>query len=491
MKSRLSRREFLAATAAATSATAAPSRGVSLIVDPGISHWAIGELESALVAHDAPVQRCDNVRQAQPGNVRILIAEHQSKAARDVQQGSRVALPNVPEALALVPSSVALLATGADSRGLGYAVLELADRVNNSSDPIAALTVDKSIVEQPANEIRSVTRMFCSDVEDKPWYNDREMWPRYFTMLANGRFNRFHLALGIGYDFIRQVTDAYFLFSYPFLLDVPGYQVRVPQLPNSERDNNLAMLKFISEQAVAHGIDFQLGLWMHGYQWIDSPKANYTVEGITRENHGPYCRDAVRLLLKTCPAISGVTFRVHGESGVEEGSYDFWRTVFDGVSTCGRRVDLDMHSKGMDQTMLDMAVATKLPLRLSPKYWAEHMGLPYHQADIRSEEKPRKDATGLMRFSTGSRNFLRYGYGDLLRENRQWKVIHRIWPGTQRLLLWGDPQSAAAYSRAFGFCGSSGVDICEPLSFKGRRGSGIAGDRCAYADATLRPRWYR
>ena len=29
----------------------------------------------------------------------------------------------------------------------------------------------------------------------------------------------------------------------------------------------------------------------------------------------------------------------------------------------------------------------------------------------------------------------------------------------------------------------------EPLSFKGRRGSGIAGDRCAYADASLRPRW--
>ncbi len=29
----------------------------------------------------------------------------------------------------------------------------------------------------------------------------------------------------------------------------------------------------------------------------------------------------------------------------------------------------------------------------------------------------------------------------------------------------------------------------EPLSFKGRRGSGIAGDRCGYADASLKPRW--
>jgi hypothetical protein len=29
----------------------------------------------------------------------------------------------------------------------------------------------------------------------------------------------------------------------------------------------------------------------------------------------------------------------------------------------------------------------------------------------------------------------------------------------------------------------------EPLSFKGRRGSGIAGDRCGYSDVSLKPRW--
>ena len=82
-----------------------------------------------------------------------------------------------------------------------------------------------------------------------------------------------------------------------------------------------------------------------------------------------------------------------------------------------------------------------------------------------------------MKLSTGSRSFLRYGYGDLLREDRRWGVLHRIWPGTQRLLIWGDPLTAAAHSRAFSFCGSDGVEIMEPLSFKGRRGSGLPGDR--------------
>ena len=259
------------------------------------------------------------------------------------------------------------------------------------------------------------------------------------------------LSFGIGYDFLRTVTDAYFLFAYPFLLDVPGYNVRVPQLPDAERDRNLEMLRFISEQTVARGMEFQLGIWMHGYEWIDSPKPNYTIEGLTAETHGPYCRDAVRALLQACPAISGVTFRVHGESGVEEGSYEFWKTVFDGVATCGRKVEIDMHAKGMDQSMIDAALATGLPVKISPKYWAEHMGMPYHQADIREAGAAQagRKATGLMKLSAGSRSFLRYGYGDLLREDRKWGVLHRIWPGTQRLLIWGDPLTAAAHSRAF------------------------------------------
>ncbi|HEX7895219.1 MAG TPA: hypothetical protein VF447_13570, partial [Terriglobales bacterium] len=56
-------------------------------------------------------------------------------------------------------------------------------------------------------------------------------------------------------------------------------------------------------------------------------------------------------------------------------------------------------------------------------------------------------------------------------------------------LLWGDPTSAAAHAKAFQFCGSNGVELFEPLTFKGRRGSGIPGSRCAYADTTLDPHW--
>ncbi|MCX6628795.1 MAG: hypothetical protein NTW28_14335 [Candidatus Solibacter sp.] len=492
--SRFNRRQFIQTTALGATASAglpgAASRPVTIVIDPAdpvatapASRWAAGELTGALAARGVQARIVERVAQAATDLCIVASGNQQGRA------------PSVPEALALGPAKIGgrdvLLAAGHDPRGLVYALLELADRVQNSSDPAAALAVPAQIAERPANVVRSVTRLFTSDVEDKPWYNDREMWPRYFTMLAAQRFNRFNLSFGIGYDFLRNVTDGYFLFAYPFLLDVPGYKVRVPQLPNSERDRNLEMLKFISEQTVARGMDFQLGIWMHGYEWLNSPHPNYTIEGLNAETHGPYCRDAVRALLKALPAVSGVTFRVHGESGVEEGSYQFWKTVFEGVATCGHKVEIDMHAKGMDQTMMDIAVATGLPVKISPKYWGEHFGMPYHQADIREAERPKsgRDATGLMKFSAGSRSFLRYGYGDLLREDRKWGVLHRIWPGTQRLLLWGDPLTAAAHSRAFGFCGSDGVEIMEPLSFKGRRGSGIAGNRTGYADASLTPRW--
>ena len=508
----LNRRDFLRRTGLAGGALACgpPTSGqvrkggtVFLVLDssdPIASaapvQWAAGELQQALEDAGVTVRRRERPQQAGPREFSIIASGRTTPMAAAALARAGISLPDTPESLALLPTrtadGTALLASGADARGLVYALLELADRVRLRPGPDAALQTGRPIMERPANRVRSVMRQFTSEALDKPWFYDRAMWPRYLTMLAGHRFNRLHLAFGFGYDDLRQVADSYFLFLYPFLLSVPGYSVRAAHLPDAERDRNLETLRFIAEQTVARGMEFQLGIWTHGYRWPTSPRAQNTIEGLTADTHAPYCRDALTAVLQACPAISAVALRIHGESGVAEGSYDFWSTVFDGVARCGRKVELDLHAKGIDATMIGRALATGVPVNISPKYWAEHLGMPYHQAAIRELEMPVAGRTGggLMTLSEGARIFTRYGYADLLRDDRKYTVRHRVFSGTQRLLLWGDPDAAAAYSRMFQFCGSAGADLMEPLTCRGRRGTGASGgSRTGYADAGLEPRW--
>jgi hypothetical protein len=215
------------------------AQGVSIISDPSDpvagsspSKWALKELESSLTTRGVGVFMCEKLSQARNGDFNIIVGGLAASMTGQLLKTAKTSIPALPESLGLVPvkyeGKQVLLACGNDERGLVYALLELADRVQNSTQPLESINIQKAVIEKPANKIRSLTRLFVSDVEDKPWYNDREMWPRYLTMLTAQRFNRFNLSFGIGYDFLQNVTDGYFLFAYPFLMSVPGYNVRVP-----------------------------------------------------------------------------------------------------------------------------------------------------------------------------------------------------------------------------------------------------------------------
>jgi hypothetical protein len=476
-------------------------RTIGLMADPAdpIAHaapvtWALGQLEGRLTSAGFTVRRLAAGASA-PVDLCVVACGGTSAAARAALGRAGATLPDGPERLALLSTTVgrstpAIMAAGSDARGLVYALLEIADRVGRSASAEAFMRIERPLVEAPANGVRSVMRQFTSETLDTPWLFDRAFWPEYLSMLAAARFNRLHLAFGLGYDTLNGVTDSYLVFLYPFLVNVPGYSVTVSNFTPAQREAHLAMLRYISEETVARGLDFQLGIWMHGYRMPNSPRAKYVVEGLTPEEHAAYSRDALAEVLRACPAISSVGLRIHGESGVAEGSYAFWKTVFDGVPKSGRTVEIDLHAKGIDAQMIDQALATGMPVNLSPKYWAEHLGMPYHQAAIRDLEMPveGKVGRGLMTLSEGQRVFTRYGYADLLRDDRKYTVRHRIFSGTQRLLLSGDPDATRAYARMFQFCGSTGFDLMEPLTCRGRRGTGIEGTRrSGYVDAALEP----
>ena len=417
----------------------------------------------------------------------LIVAAPDAALAAGFAPGSQT----VPEQFRIAPGKLsgapALLVSARDIRGFVYGLLELAERVQFGG--VAALHLKDTVDEAPANRVRSVARAFCSEIEDKPWFYSRDFWHGYLDMLVACRFNRFNFSFGIAYDFPRGVTDDYFHFPYPYLVTVPGYDVRAVPLADGERERNLAMLQFIARETVARGLDFQLGLWTHAYQWTDSPDSTHHITGLTPQTHGPYCRDALAMILKACPQISGLTMRIHGESGVPEGSYAFWQTVFDTIPAAGRSIEIDMHAKGLNQVMIDMAARTGMPVKAGCKYSAEHQSLGYHQADIRPVEIPRPGGAtnAVFAVSEGDRRFTRYGYADLYRADQKYELLYRLWPGTQHHLLWGDPAQAAAFGRSAHFCNAAGFELMEPLTFKGREGSGHAGGRCAYADKSLDP----
>ena len=518
--SAMERRDFLklAGAAAAVSlthtASARATGRVAIVIDggnasasSGPARWAAGQLRKAIAAKNLHCEIVGSVQEAAGSVFCVVVASADSELARGFAPQSEL---RGPESIRFTPGHVgdaqALLVSATDPLGFVYGLTELAERAQSSSDAVSALHQGAAVEERPANEIRCVSRYFCSEIEDKPWYYDREFWPRYLDTLVASRFNRFCLAYGLEYDFPRGVTDDYLHLPYPYLVDVPGYsdvrvmQLRSPEgkllpapvaLSRDERNRNLEALKFIAAETGARGLQFQLGIWTHAYEWTASPNAYHHIDGLTPETHAQYCRDALAMILKECPQIQGLTMRVHGESGIPEGSYPFWKTLFEAIAGAGRTLNVDMHAKGVNQTMIDIGLATGMTVTLGAKYSAEHQSLGYQQADIRALEIPNPnhhDDASLFSLSGGSRLFTRYGYADFLKQGSRAKLLFRLWPGTQRHLLSADPEMAAAYGRTAHFCGALGLDLMEPLTFKGREGSGHAGGRCAYADASLNPR---
>lgn len=492
--SHLQRRNFLKLVGAVPAAGVAPawaaSGDVSLLDQSGAAPVALAakKLAAALKAHGVTLNVVTDEKQAK--GLLILVAAPRSPLVANFP--SAAADWGQPDSLRLAPGKIAghdaLLVSAMDTRGFVYGLHELAERVEFGG-PVA-LHLDGQIAETSPNRVRSVARPFLSEIEDKAWFYDREGWRAYLDMLVAARFNRFNFALGFGYDFPKGVTGDYLHFPYPYLLDVPGYHVTItPPLAAGERRKNLDTLKFIAAETGARGLEFQLGIWTHAWQWTDSPHSDHVIHGLDGADGkadwklgARYSRDALAILLKECPEITGITLRVHGESGVPEGTYDFWQTLFEAIAGAGRKIEIEMHAKGINQIMIDMAVKTGQPVKVGPKFSAEHQSLGYHQADIRAFEipAPGRMEQGIFNVSNGERRFTRYGYADLYQEGRAYGILYRLWPGTQHHLLSADPAWAHALGRAANFCNADGVEICEPLTFKGREGSGHPGGRNAY-----------
>lgn len=380
---------------------------------------------------------------------------------------------------------------GGDARGLAYGITEIADRQRYArADAPQTLVPDES--HEPATPVRGILRTFSSDVLDLPWFRSRDFWVGYLDELATSRFNRFQLAFGMQYNYSHDpvVVDNYLCFPYPFLIDVPGYDISVTGVSKDDREENVAALRAIGEECSRRGIGFQLGLWNHSLhsELGPAPSVRYRIEGLPEGEIARYTAAALPVLLREVPTISGLTFRVHYEGGVQEATRtDFWSTALSGLAQIERPISVDLHSKGVDGDLIRIATRScHGRVQVSAKFWAEHEGLSYHQAAVRHLEQaqPDRDDDALRGITQGTRRFTRYGYGDFLRTDRTYDVLFRVWPGSQRFLLSADPLLFAGYARESVIGGSVGIEFMEPLSFRGRKTTG-SGQRDLYLDGAL------
>ncbi|MBI5280529.1 MAG: hypothetical protein HY858_02520 [Candidatus Solibacter usitatus] len=325
---------------------------------------------------------------------------------------------------------------GGSQRGLMYGLLEAAAQIRRQGRLAAAKS-------SPATPIRGIRWFLHNAGLEERWYHDRDHWRAFFEMLARNRFNRFNLV------FAHQT--GYMAPPYPFWVSVPEFpNVRATSLTSDQRERNLDSLRFISETAVEFGIDFTLGIWEHNVQRGMTP----TVEGLTADNIGPYSYAALKMVLAACPSIRSVQMRTNAESGIpSEKQVEFYRDwVFRALSDSGRLVQLDLRGWLMQKGLMEAALAARVPLRLSSKYWAEDLGRPYQPAE-----------------TWPNYSFLNFLEKPAVSDReRPYQFYWELWGlGSHRLLMWGDPDYVRRAVPTFTLSGSAGFEIDPPLAQKG------------------------
>ena len=406
---------------------------------------ALAQFKSAVTKRGLTVR--DRRVIANDGETVFVIGTATDAVLASTLASHNLALPPDDESLLIATVSdhepPLVVIAGRDDRGLAYALYEVARAIETAPRNTQLINVVPKANEVPFLRTRSLqVQIFNKDLE-QGWYFDEDYWHGYFRMLAACRYNNFTLTFGHQTNYMNPV--------YAWLVHVNQYpKVRVKGVTDDDRRRNLRMLERISRLAWEHGLDFTLGVW------TQQPVEKYGPSDVenfpTGHRAGDYCAQALSQVLTACPMIDTVQFRMNAEAGIaEDEQNEYFRQQFRGVLMCTRPVKMDLRFKGLRPQTIADAVATGRDVTVSTKFWCEHMGLPFHPTieDDRYRES-------------------RYGYGAMLYKPRNFRVVYRMWTvGSQRLLLWGDPEYAARFARSCTLGGGEGFEVFAPLSNKG------------------------
>jgi hypothetical protein len=350
----------------------------------------------------------------------------------------------------------ALVISGYDDTGLMYALQETARQIRFGANARIALDAIKDVKEKPSIHTRAVSIYTKNRAYWESRFYDEKYWTSYLDELAENRFNS--LVVIFGYE-----NGGFLAPCYPYFFNVDGYPgIRMTGLSDAEQQRNLTAINRLIAMAHQRGIRFTAGIWDHIYRGgvqgggipgnenaPDHPVSGL-VWGVTADNLTAYTKAALTAFIRQIP-VDAIQFRMHGESGLKKEEEEaFWADVFKMIRQVKPDLQIDMRAKELPRTVIQSALSSGVRFRIATKFWMEQFGPPYHPTRINPDN-----------------SYIRHSYGDLLRYPKEYDLNWRLWNGgTNRVLLWGDPDYARRFMESVHLYDGDGFEINEPLATK-------------------------
>jgi hypothetical protein len=421
----------------------------------------LNQLMAALEAKHISFEQTTTLQKATAPQVIVAgLSAGEGAAAMLLAKGNH-AVPAKAEALTIWHSQwqtkQVWVVSGHDERGLMYGLLDVADRVSWTDNPLLPFKAVKEITESPAVNDRAVSIYTMNRAYWESRIYDEHYWEKYLDMLAKNRFNS--LVVIFGYE-----NGGFLAPCYPYFFDVEGFpDVKMVGLTAEQQQKNLRAFNRLIDMAHERGIRFTAGIWDHIYRGgvqgggipgaKDAPDTPTTglVWGVNENNLIAYTKAALAKFVKEIPQLDAIQFRMHNESGLKDGEQDgFWKDIFTMMKTTVPNLRLDLRAKELKESVIQSALDAGIHFRITTKYWMEQMGLPYHPTQINPEKSPR-----------------RHSYSDLLRYPKKYDMHWRLWNGgTSRILLFGDPDFTRRFVASTHLYDGDGFEVNEPLATK-------------------------
>jgi len=427
-----------------------------------VAEYSLSKLSETLRTMDIPFENVNNP-DAATGDILLIVGQSEGNGTASVllKEGDR-SVPAESESLTVwktrLQNKQTIIVAGYDEKGIMYALLDIAQRIqwSSRSNPMKFV---KDVTSKPFVKERGISMYTMHRRLWESRFHSEEFWEGYFDMMANNRLNM--LEIFFGYE-----IGGFMAPIYPYFFDIEGYpEVKIEDItPERQQQNVNAMHRLI---ALAHerGIGIRLSVWDHLYRGGVQTGGNddfeydperalpWQVTGLEPAgNLIPYTKAALAKFLHTFADIDAILFKTNNESGLRTNElHDFSVGILETFAQASPNLKVDIHTKGLTDTLINTAINLGLNLRLAPKFWMEQLGLPYSPAHINRQDQKNR----------------RHGYADLLRYPQHYQILWKLWNGgTNRVLLWGNPEYVRRFAESSLSYNSDAFVVYEPLATK-------------------------